>query len=323
MAWQISGGTVQPAVNSIKAHNFTHKSQAAEEIAAVTKPHYDGSEWSTAGIEQVLSSFYSAPATFADSINVVEKAIDLHDNQHVAKSNAGGTAGIFAHKAAGTAIGGTVGSAGAVLEQAMVDAWGPRCIELLTSLKNHMTNVGGTWHTAPDLFNSVGTLPSAITTKADLCAWTIVLRSVYEAHRGYGSGVEHSSADSTNTIAAAPPDNSDDFDGILAVLVEVADELEDHVEDAAYHNAAMSVTYTVAAYPAAVSTAFTRANAFKSGHNSHITDTALHESSDGTNGIAASNATTIATYIALAAEIYTDQTAHFRFAPVSAAQRGV
>ena len=76
MAYQISGGTVQPAANSIKAHNFTHKSQAAEEIASVTKPHYDGSEWSTAGIEQVLSSFYSAPTTFADSINVVEKAIE-------------------------------------------------------------------------------------------------------------------------------------------------------------------------------------------------------------------------------------------------------
>jgi len=34
MAYKISGGTLQPAANSIASHNLTHKSAAAAEIAS-------------------------------------------------------------------------------------------------------------------------------------------------------------------------------------------------------------------------------------------------------------------------------------------------
>lgn len=316
MALDVIAGNNYFPTNALTAFNLQHKA-----LWASGPSHFDGSDWTTAGVEQVLSSFYSAPTTVAGARDVIEKAIDLFDTKHVLRHSSG--AEIYAHKAAGTPIAGTVGATGAELEAAMVAAWGPRCLELLTSLKNHMTNVGGTWHTTADTFNSVGTLPSAIDTKALLCSWTIILRSVYEAHRDYSAGVVHSSGDSTNTVAAAPPDTVDDWDAILAVLVEVADELEDHVEDAAYHANAMSVTYTVASMPSAVSTAFTRANAYKTAHGSHLADTALHDTADSTNTLSAADATTCATYIALAAEIFTDQTAHFRNAPTSPALRAV
>ncbi len=323
MAWQISSGLLQPGANSIGSHNNTHRKVAALEIAAGTKPHYDGPEVDTAGVEQVLTYFFPSTITdFSTAINCLEKAIVLWDTQHSNRHNSGAVAGIFSHKVAGTLIGGTVGASGASLAQAIVDALAPRCIELMTSLRAHMLNTGGTWHTAPDLFNVIS-VPASITTAAQLFDAVLLLRAVFEAHRVYGSGVEHSSSDTTNTIAAAPPDSADDFDGMLAVLVEVADELEDHVEDVSYHNAAMSVTYTVASFPAAVSTAFTRINLYKSTHNSDLGSTTIHESADSTYTIAASNATTIATYIALAEEIRTDQTGHFRNAPISTAQRGV
>lgn len=324
MAYQISGGTVQPAKNAIEAHNLTHKGQAAQEIAAATKPHYDGSERDTAGVEQVLSSFYSSPSTFADSINVVEKAINLWDNQHTNRHNSGLTAGIFAHKVAGTTIGGTVGPAGAVLETDMIAAWGPIVIDILTKLRGHMLNTGGTWHASADLFNVVS-IPASITTKTQLWEYTLLARAIYMDHIALSSGgLPHSSADSTNTIAAEPPDSADDWDKIKAVLTEMATDLVAHAADVGIHaNAQTIAAITAASYPASVSTAFTRANTYRSTHNTDLASTTIHESGDGTNTLSASTATTIATYIALAQEIFIDQPAHFRFAPVSSAQRGV
>lgn len=321
MARQISSGLLEPGASMIAAHNETHRAVVALETA---KPHYDGPEW-ISGVEQVLTTFFgSTISAVATAVDCVEKAILLYDTSHITLGNGGTGKKIYAHKNSGSAIGGTAGPSGASHEQAMVDAWGPRAIELMTSLRAHMLNTGGTWHTAPDLFNVIS-VPSSISTKAQLFDAVLLLRAVYEQHRVYGAGVEHTGADSTNTIASPPPDSSDDWDGMLNVLVEVADELEDHVEDAAYHANAMSVTYTVAAYPSQVATAFTRVNTYKSTHNAHAADTGAtgHETADATYTIAASNATTWATYITLAEEIRTDQPGHFRYAPVSSAERGV
>lgn len=327
MAYDISGGTVQPAANAIASYNLTHKAVAAAEIALATKPHYDGSDFDVAGVEQVLSSFYSAPTTFAGSVDVVEKACDLWDNRHTAKYNSG-TAGIFAHKVAGTVIGGTPGPSGAALQQAMVDAWGPICLEVCQKLQKHMLNTGGVFHTNPDLFNALGTLPASITTAGQISYFGNLARAVYEDHRVYTTGSVHDSADSTNVMVAAPIDNDDDYDGMKALLLDLKTQINAHELNATVHVGSGSpdnvnaITGT-AAYPAAVSTAFTRANTYKSTHNTDLGSSTIHQSADGTNTISSSNATTVATYKTLAAEIYTDQTAHFRFAPNSPAQRGV
>jgi len=328
MSYRITGGAVQPAANSIAAHNCTHRKVAALEIAAVTKPHYDGSEFDSTGVEQVLSSFYSAPTTFAESINVVEKAISLWDNQHTNQHNTGGTAGTFAHKVAGTTISGTVGPSGATLEQEMVTAWGPVLLEILTCLAGHASNGGGVWHVAADAVNDLGTLPSSITTKGELSRLGNLARYFYKAHIALGTTV-HDVADTTHVITALAIADENDFDGMKALFIDLRTQLLAHEADVTSHigsggaDVVNAPALAAAAFPTSVSTAFTRANLYKSTHNTDLASTTIHQSADGTNTIAASNATTIATYKTLAAEIYTDQTAHFRFAPVSAAQRGV
>lgn len=321
MAYQVSDASAIP--NQIAAHNLTHKSVAAMEIAAATKPHYDGSEVTTAAVEQVLSSFYSSPTTFADAVSVVEKAINLWDTQHSNRHNTGGTAGVYAHKATGTLVGGSVGASGSSLEADMIAAWGAIAIAQLTALRGHMLNTGGTWHGTADLFNVVS-IPASITTKKQLFEAVLLLRAVHMDHIASSSGgAPHSSADTTNTIAAAPPDTEDDWDAMKAVLTEVATDLPAHAADSGIHNSAQSITLTAPSYPTAVSTAFTRVNTYKSTHNTDLGSTVIHESADSTNTLSSSNATTVATYMTLAQEIYTDQTAHFRFAPTSRALRSV
>ena len=123
---------------------------------------------------------------------------------------------------------------------------------------------------------------------------------------------------SVGVMSAAPPDNSDDWDGMLGVLVDVAEELEDHVEDGAFHNAVMSVTPTVAAY---VSGLFTLAIEFKTDWNGHLGDTTVHEVADSTYTLSYTNPTTIAMLMTAAQEVYTDVPAHIAFAPKSMALR--
>ncbi len=321
MARQISGGTLYPAAAAIAAHNETHRSVVALETA---KPHYDGPEFDTSGIEQVLTQFYpSTITTLADAINCVEKAIALWDGQHTNRHNSGSGLKIYSHKVAGTTIGGTVGGTGATLEAAMLAAWGPLVIAAMQALQDHMLNVGGTWHASADNFNVI-VVPSAITTKTELQAACVQLRAVYEAHRARSSGgAPHSSADSTNTISAEPPDTSDDWDKVKALLTEIATDLPAHASDSGIHNAAQSITLSSATYPSVVSTAFTRANTYKSTHNSDLGSTTIHHSADSSYTLSSSDASTVATYVTLSEEIRTDQTGHFRNAPTSTAERGI
>lgn len=294
------------------AHNWTH-TQLADDVAG-SFPHNDGTDYDLSGVADTLTG--GSPATLARSVDVFNAAKALF-HRHRDRYTSGRR--LLAHKALDArAIAAADMASGASVEAALIAAWGPITIELLTLLKNHLTNVGGTWHATADTFNSVGTLPASITTKADLCAWIIVLWNVFEAHRVYGSGVQHTTSDTTNGLSAAPPDNSDDWDGMLGVLVDVAEELEDHVEDGAFHNAVMSVTPTVAAY---VSGLFTLAIEFKTDWNGHLGDAAVHEVADSTNTLSYTNPTTIALLITAAQEVYVDVPAHIAFAPKSMALR--
>lgn len=294
------------------AHNWTHTQLA--DLASGSFPHNDGTDYDLAGVADTLTG--GNPTTLAMAVNVFNAAKALF-HRHRDRYTAGRR--LLAHNALDArAIAAADMSSGAATEAAIIAAWGPITIALLTILKNHMTNVGGTWHATADNFNSVGTIPASITTKAELCAWIIILYTVFEAHRQYGSGVQHTTLDTTNTIAAAPPDNSDDWDGMLGILVEVADELEDHVEDGAFHNAVMSVTPTVATYPAGL---FDLAIEFKTDWNGHAGDAVVHEVADATNTLSYTNPTTIALLITAAQEVYTDVPAHIAFAPKSMALR--
>lgn len=294
------------------AHNWTHTWVADEE--AGNFPHNDGMDYDLAGVADTLTG--GNPTTLAmavDRFNAAKALFHRHRDRYTSGRR------LLAHISLDArAIAAADMASGAATETALIGAWGPITIELLTLLKNHLTNVGGTWHATADLFNSVGTLPATITTKADLHLWIIVLWNVFEAHRAYGAGVQHTIADTTNSLSAAPPDNSDDWDGMLGVLVDVAEELEDHVEDGAFHNAVMSVTPTVAAYPAGL---FDLAIEFKTDWNGHLGDAAVHEVADSTNTLSYTNPTTIALLITAAQEVYTDVPAHIAFAPKSMALR--
>lgn len=317
MANQLPSGTDQ---NVIDALNAQHRSLVALEAS---KPHYDGPEFlQGTAVEQVLGSFFgSSPTTMAAALDVVEKAIVLHDD-HVSRSNAGSGLKVFAHKVVGTAIGGTPSSSGAVLEQAMVDAWGPVALALATWLQVHM--LSATYHSVADTFNALGTLPSSITTKAEISRILNLTRAVMQQHLAFTAGGVHGAADTTNVTTAAPVDSQDDWDGMLALMIELILDLGAHGANTggSYHAATDGRALPSApAFPAAVTTAFGRANTFKAAHNTHLGSTSEHESADATNTISASSATTVATLVTMAAEIYTDQPAHFRNAPITRAVR--
>lgn len=319
MARQISSGLLEPGASMIAAHNETHRAVVALETA---KPHYDGPEW-ISGVEQVLTTFFaSTVSTLADAINCAEKGFVLWDTQHSNRHNSGSGLKIYGHKVAGTLLGGSVGASGADLEQAMVDAWGPLAIALAQACHDHGLNVGGTWHTVADDFNVIY-VPPSITTKAQLFACVLAIRAWYEAHRNYQAGVVHASGDTTNTVSAAPPDTVDSWDDFKAVMAEVITDLTAHAGSTTYHANAQSLSLTSPTFPSAVSTAFTRINSYKSTHNTDLGSTTIHHQADSTYTLGASNATTVATYITLAEEMRTKQTGHFRYAPVSSAERGV
>lgn len=317
MAYQLPPGT-DP--NVIAALNAQHRSLVALEAS---KSHYDGPEFLAAtGVEQVLSSFFgSAPTTMAGALDTIERGILLHDD-HVGRSNAGSGLKTYAHKVVGTPIGGTASSAGAVLEQAMVDEWGPVALALATWLQVHM--LSATYHSTADTFNALGTLPGSIATKAELSRILNLTRAVLQQHLAFTAGGVHGVADTANVTTAAPVDTQDDWDGMKALMTELILDLGAHGANTggSYHAATDGRALPSApSFPAAVSTSFARANALKAAHNTHLGSTSEHESADSTNTLSSANATTVASLVTLAAEVYTDQTAHFRLAPVSPAVR--
>lgn len=318
MAYQFTASTVPQ--NLVDAHNRTHRSAVALESAA---SHYDGPEVNPAGQVQKLTTFYpSAISTLDDAVNVVEKAIALFDGEHALRSNGGDGTKVYAHKVVDTVIGGTVGPSGAVLKQAIVDALAPLAIAHMTALRGHMLNTGGTWHAAPDNFNVIP-VPTAITTAQQLFEAVLLIRSVQNDHIVYDAGGIHDAPDTENPISAAPPDSAEDLDAMLAVLIEARTDFIAHAADTDWHANAQTITLTVPAFPAAVSTAFTRINAYKTKHEAHRQSTTHHQASDSSSALTASDATTIATYVALAEEIRTDQALHFEAAPTTRAMRNL
>lgn len=319
MAYKISGGTVQPASNSIAAHNLTHKSAAAAEIASSTKPHYDGVEVGTTGTAETIATTQGAPSTLSAAIDVFNEAkriLNLHYGYH----NTGGTAGVFAHKAADTAIAVADLSAGSVYDAALLAVVKTLVDELRTDYTAHIASAS--YHASADTANILGGAPT-ITTWAEAASELNNLKAQYTAHIANAS--YHDAADSTNTIGAANC-SSTDLDSIIALANDLKEEFNDHLDEAGVHFV-NDVANVIAAADAALSTALTGGGALptaiRSSYETHRASTTYHESADGTNTITASAVATVANLIALAAELRTDIDAHLAFAPVSRAQRGV
>lgn len=300
---------------AFEAHNWSH-TQLADDVAG-SFPHNDGTDYNEATPPVADTLTGGSPSTLARAVDVFNAAKALW-HRHRDRYTSGRR--LLAHKALDArAISAADMSSGATVEAAIVAAWGPICIDILTKLRGHMLNTGGTWHGSADLFNVVS-VPASITTKTQLWEYTLLARAVYMDHIASSSGgAPHSSADTTNTIAAEPPDTADDLDKVKAVLAELGTDLVAHAADGGIHNTAQTIAaVTAPAYPADL---FTMSIEFKTDFNGHCGDTTVHEVADSTNTLSYTNPTTIALLITAAQEAYVDLPAHIAFAPKSAALR--
>ena len=321
MAYKISSGTVQPAANSIAAHNLTHKSAAAAEIAASTKAHYDGVEVGVTGVAETISATLSAPSTLADAVTVFNEAkriLNLHYGYH----NTGGTAGVFAHKAATTAIAVADLSAGSVYDAAALAAVKALIDEFRVDYEAHRVNV--TFHAAADTTNVLGGSPT-ITTWADAAEALNNMKAQLNAHVPFSSGASPHANPGTTLVTAANA-VSTDIDSCITLANDIKAKYNSHRTEATVHST-NDTTNVLSASNAALSTDLTDSgglpNTIRTSYEAHRASTTYHESADSTNTISASTYGTAAQLIALAVELRTDIDAHLAYAPVSRAQRGV
>lgn len=320
MAYKISGGTVQPASNSIAAHNWTHKSQAAEEIATSTKPHYDGTEVTTAGVSELVATVITAVptslSTAVDCFNEIKRILNLHYTY----SNAGLTAGIFAHKAVDTAIAVADLSAGSVYDAAALAAVKLLIDEFRTDYAAHQASA--VYHSAADTTYILGGSPT-ITSWADAAEALNNIKGQYNLH--IADATLHDAADATNAVTAANA-SSTSIDSCITLANQIKTKYNAHLTQAGVHftnDATNSMSTAAAALSTALTDAGALPNAIRASYETHRASTTYHESADGTNTITATTYGTEAQLVALAAELRTDIDAHIVFAPVSRAQRGV
>jgi hypothetical protein len=310
--------------NYIAAQNETHRSVVALEFAGGSKPHYDGPEFLPGGIEQVPGA---APTTLAVAVNRANEIKALL-NDHYSRHNAGSGRKIYAHKvvdAANPVVTADM-AAGSTFEAALLASLVTLTNSLRLAFVAHGANLkpDGTAsgvHATADVTNILGGLP-VLTDFAGVADALNLLKGTYNDHIAFSAGGSpHLTADSTNGVSAANADSSN-LDTLLTLANQLRTKLLAHFTQSGVHSVDdtfNNATVTAAAtYPANL---FALANEIKASYGAHRQSTTYHEVADGTNTISASDATTVATLIALVAELATDVAAHFRFAPVTRAVR--
>lgn len=311
--------------NFLAVHNHVHRSVVALEFAGGTKPHYDGPEWLAGLLEQVPGS---VPTTLAGAVNRANELKALLNGFHFNLSNAGSGKQIWAHKVADTTntILTADMAAGSTFEAALLASLVTLVNSLRTAYEDHRANrkpdgTASGVHAAVDATNILGGIPTLTDFQAVADALNLI-KAWYNAHIAFSSGGSpHVNPDGTNAVTAANADAS-----LLDTLVTLANQIRTkflahltqatvHTVDDTFNNATVGAAVT---YPAGL---FTLGNELKAAYEAHRASTTYHHVADGTNTISAANATTIATFIALIAELCTDVAAHFRFGPVSQAVR--
>lgn len=317
MAIQFTNGTILS--NEALAWNLAHRAEAVGSYA-----HYDGPEYSTAGVEQVIDD--AAPTTLTGACLVINKA-KLRLNDHFTRHNSGDATGTYAHKVVDNSntVAASDMDTGANYESTILTALITLTTELRTDYTNHIANLkpDGTAsgvHGAADSTNVLGGAPT-LTTAADVAVELNNIKAQYELHRVFTAGGVHGSADSTNTVTAANA-VATDWDSMITLANQLRTKLNAHDADATAHSVAdtfNTVTGSAVSYPAGL---FTLVAAVKTSYEAHRNSTTWHATGDSTNTLSFSTpVTTIAGLIAAAAEIRTDLNAHFRNARVSQAVR--
>jgi hypothetical protein len=327
MARQLSSGLTQPTANLIAAHNDNHRSVVALEFAGGTKPHYDGSEWDTSGVELAVSATLGVPATLTDAVTVVIRAKALF-NDHLTRSNAGSGLKIWAHKVVDpvNTVATPDTTAGATETATLLAALIATTTPMRVLYENHRSNhkpdgTASGVHASADNVNILGGLP-ALSTADQVADALNLLKAEANAHMAT-AGMVHTAADAVNPITA-PNCTSADFDSMVVLANQLLSNLPAHfILGAGTHAVADTFnTFTLvpsAAYPGDL---FTLANALKVAVNAHLGSVVYHEVADA-GVVTAANASTVASLITLAADIRVKLDAHLRNAPVTSAMRGV
>lgn len=304
--------------NLVAGHNETHRSVVALESAVA---HYDGAEWSTGGVEQVLASSYSSPTTLAQAVDLCNAAKALW-NLHLGYHNSGSGKKIYAHKVVDAANVVTTAdmSAGSVYEATILASLIALANEESTDYEAHRLETGGDYHATNDTVNVLGTT-ATLTTFNDVAERLNLLKALINDHMA--NLTYHGSATSTISAANAV---STDIDSMITLANAIRTAWGTHISSGAAHggadgdDTANTISLGAVTYPAGL---FTLAIELKADMNAHLGSTTYHQVADSTNTISASDPTTVASLITIAAEFFTDIDAHFRLAPVTQAFRSV
>lgn len=127
------------------------------------------------------------------------------------------------------------------------------------------------------------------------------------AHADAIALIYHAGKDTVISVATVPPT---DLPESLIATNELLVLLRKHLADGAMHKVASAEDLSAIAFATDQATAETAANAVKASLNVHHTEAGVHFNNDATNGIAAADASNLATLLTLLTEMQTDWDLH-------------
>ncbi len=297
----------------------THNSHHAQ-LAGSLYVHNDGAEWSDASppVEDVLTG--GSPTTLTGVVSVLNAARTLF-NAHLGFYDVTATDHIYAHIASDgvNTLTTAAMSSATTYETAMLTSLITLAAELTTDYTAHLAYL--TSHTIADATNTVGTTYT-MTTADHVAERLNLLKALFNDHIILTTGTVHGSSGATDNCSTANC-SATDYDSMKALANALKSKFNAHcAQGSTIHLAADAVNTTAAADVAYPATIFDLGTEIISKFNSHFGSAVYHNLADSTV-ISAATPSTIAGLITLAAEVYTDLTAHLRAAPISRAVRRV
>lgn len=313
MAQKIASANITAA--EAAAHNSHHA-----QLGSGLYIHNDGPEWSDANppVEDVLSG--GSPTTLSGAISTLNSARSLF-NAHLGYYDATSGDRAYAHNSQDTTNPLTTAamSSSTTYETSMLSGLITLVAELTTDYTAHIANL--TSHTAADTTNTVGTTYT-MTTADHVAERLNLLKSLFNDHIVLTSGSVHGSSGSADACSTANA-SATDYDSMKALANDLKSKFNSHLGRGTTIHLAADATNTVSSsdvsYPSGL---FDLGTELISKFNSHFGSAVFHNAADATV-ISAATPSTIAGLITLAAEVYTDLTAHLRAAPLSRAVRRV
>lgn len=299
------------------AHILDAMNRAHQQAHASGSVHNDKPNLNLQDVEDVLPG--SSPTTLSTSVDTFNAAKGVH-NRHLAEYSVSPVK-YFAHKAqdSGNLIVLADLSAGSVYEDATRQSLITLVQELSVDREAHRTNTGGVWHSSLDTTTVLGTTATLSSFK-DIAERLNLLKALDNAH--YADVTAHGATTTAVSVANATEDS---IDSMVALANDIRTKRGTHLASASAHTGSSGADTintisagAVAGLPADLA-AF--GADFKTKHNAHLGSGTYHNSADSSNTLGYGSLTTFAGFIAAAQEVFTDQPAHQRLAPISTAVR--